>query len=464
MKKIISLAALVLVIVLGAAVYLIDTALPTATGYAAKYLCSQTFLAGRDAALVFEKEVQPAHPILHLVKNTVDRENQIVTSAGFGFWKPTAALYRPGLGCTLMLDTPREELLAQTEGILPQKQPQMAKSWPLGEQVLQGSIPKGVDWMKLEELLAEAFKEPRKDSQRNTNAIVVVYRGNIIAEKYRPPFTPQTPMIGWSMSKTVTALLVGILVKQGKLKLEEPAPVASWQGANDGKNQITLDQLLRMSSGLEFEEEYSPDTDVTVMLYATKSMGAYAASKPLAHEPDTVFHYSSGTTNILSQIIREASGGSLSDVNNFTRLELFDRLGMMTTIMEPDASGTPSGSSYMFASPRDWARVGLFLLQKGVWNQEAILPEGWVAYMSTPTPAAQKNQYGAQLWLNARKNEHQAYPSLPEDMVYLGGYNEQIVAIFPSHDLVVVRLGATLDDSWDVEAFLRNVLEILPQV
>lgn len=460
MKKII---ALVLVIVVAAVIYLLNTALPSATGYASKYLCSQVFVAGRDAGFVFENEIQPMHPLFAMLENTLDAEKQTVTSAAFGFWQPLTAMYRPGFGCTLMIDTTREELLAQTQGATPQDPPKMAEPWPMGEQIPADSIPEGVDLAKLQEVLEEAFQEPGTDTLRNTQAIVVVYRGNIIAEKYHPQFTPQTPMIGWSMSKTVMGALVGILAKQGKLKLDEPAPVLLWKNANDGRNEVTLDQLMRMSSGLEFEEKYDPATDATLMLYESKSMGDYAASKPLAHAPDTVFHYSSGTTNILSQIVRDATGGTLVRANNFIRQELFDPLGAKTSLIEPDASGSPSGSSYMFASPRDWARVGLFLIQNGVWNEESILPEGWVAYMKTPTPAAEKEQYGAQLWLNARKNDYQIYPSLPEDMVYLGGYNEQIVAIFPSHDLVVVRLGVTLDDSWDVEDFLRKILEALPQ-
>ena len=194
-------------------------------------------------------------------------------------------------------------------------------------------------------------------------------------------------MLGWSMTKSVTNALIGILVKQGKLSLDQLAPVPEWSDPADPRHAITLDQLMRMSSGLEFSEDYADlTTGVTQMLYNTDDMGAYAAAAPLEAEPDGVWNYSSGTANIVSRIVRDTVGGSDEEYLTFPRRALFDPIGMTSAVMEPDASDTFVGSSYMYATARDWARFGLLFLQDGMWEGERILPEGWVDYSITPTP------------------------------------------------------------------------------
>ena len=273
------------------------------------------------------------------------------------------------------------------------------------------------------------------------------------------------PMLGWSMSKSVTSALVGILVNAGKLNIEKPAPVAAWQHQDDPRNKITIDQLLRMSSGLEFEEVYGPFKDATYMLYDSKSMADYAAAKPLESEPDEKWNYSGGSANIIARIVKDAVGGTLVSFNNYARQKLFDRINMYSAIIEPDASGSFVGSSYMFATARDWARIGLLYKSDGVWGDDRILPEGWVKYSTTPTPKAPMGKYGAQIWLNAGekgKPTNRKYPMLPVDLFYFGGFNDQIVAVIPSRDVVVVRLGVTHDDeSWDVEVFILDVLNCI---
>ena len=209
------------------------------------------------------------------------------------------------------------------------------------------------------------------------------------------------------MAKSVTNALVGILTMKGKLSLKGPVPVPEWQKANDPRQVITLDHLLRMSSGLEWVEAYAerPVSDVNMMLLLKPDMAAYVASKPLAAKPDTVWRYSSGTTNLIRRIIRDALGTKES-YWEFPRRELFNKIGMRSAIWETDASGTFIGSSYLYATARDYARFGLLYLNDGVWQGERILPEGWVAYSTTPTPAAPKGQYGAHFWLNGGKDSN----------------------------------------------------------
>lgn len=455
-------AGILIAAVVGFGIYFLNGAMPIGTGYSAKYICSQVFLAQRDPVQVFENDVKPTHPLFKPVSLKVDMENKTVTSAAFGFWKSMTAVYREGCGCTLAVDTTREALLAQSEQIRPVRIERNRDMWPNGQSVDIQNLPSGVDKVKLNATVKKAFKEPGPETQRNTQAVVVVFGNRIIAENYAEGFDKDTPMLGWSMSKSVTNTLAGILVNDGLLDKDLQAPVSAWASPGDPRNKITLDMLLRMSSGLVFEEIYAPFKDVVYMLYTSRSMADYAVAKPLEFEPDTHWYYSGGTTNIIARIVTNTVGGSLADFVTFANERLFHKIKAYSAVIEPDASGSFVGSSYMFATARDWARFGLFLKNGGTWEGEQILPKGWVAYSTTPTPKASKGQYGAQFWLNAgdKENpENRLFPSLPRDLYYCGGFNGQIVAVIPSRDLVVVRLGVTHDDSWDHEYFIKQVIE-----
>jgi CubicO group peptidase (beta-lactamase class C family) len=464
MKKIILFIALLFLAALGCGIYYLDTALPIGNGYAAKYICSQVFIAGRDPAYVFDHEVKPTNILFSLVSPAVNYRDKNVTASGPGGRRPLTAVYREGFGCTLALDATHDELMKQAEGALPRRAPDTGAPWPRGERVETGALPREINGEALNRVVSGAFVEPGPRTMRNTQAVVVVYGNRIIAEKYARGFTPATPLLGWSMTKSVTSALVGILVRQKKLNIMKPAPVAPWRKPGDARGAITLDQLLRMSSGLEFVEVYGPLKDVTDMLYGSKSMADYAASKPLRARPGTEWNYSSGTANIIAKIVRDAAGGTLAGVDAFARANLFDKLGMRSAVMEPDASGSFVGSSYMFATPHDWARFGLLLLNDGVWEGERILPEGWVKYSTTPTPPAPMGEYGAQIWLNAGEKGNpgnRTYPSLPADMFYLSGFNDQVVAVIPSRGVVIVRMGVTHDGSWPQERFIGQVLDCI---
>ncbi|MBL7762007.1 MAG: serine hydrolase, partial [Chitinophagaceae bacterium] len=301
------------------------------------------------------------------------------------------------------------------------------------------------------------FAEPDAEARIHTQAALVVYKGQIVAEKYAPGFNKDTRLIGWSMGKSITSALIGILVKQGKLDISKPAPVAEWKNDNDPRHAITLQNLLQQTTGLDFEENYSKPSGATNMLFKRGDMAAYAANSPLKHKPGSTFYYSSGNSNILARIVRTTVGEK--DYESFLFNELFYKIGMNDFIFEPDASGTFVGSSYPFGTARDYARFGLLYLNDGVWNGERILPEGWVKQTTTPAVANNEKEYGFQFWLNgisAENPQQHIYPNVHADMFYADGYNGQRIYIIPSRQLVVVRLGL---HKFDENKFLEAVLD-----
>ena len=438
--------------------YYISQALPILAGYGAKDLCSCVMIAGRNPEDVIKNELGTS--LLSLGKFSVNYEDSSASGSVFGLGKQKA-LYRKGLGCTLVAEM-REAELRQQKIITP-KPPildQDTLDWPMGNRT-SDSIVSGIRYDKLNATLDSAFAEPGPKKSRRTRAVVVVYDGRIIAEKYAAGFDIHSKQIGWSMTKSITNALIGILVKQGKLNINDPASVDAWK--NDDRRNITINDLLHASSGLKWEENYGGPSGATNMLFRKKDMGLYAAEVPLQYEPGKVFYCSSGTTNILSRIVRETLGDET--YYTFPYQELFYKIGMNNIVLEPDAGGTFVGSSYAFAPARDWARFGMLYLNDGVWNGERILPEGWVKYSSTPAPGAPLGEYGAQFWLNAgaRGNpEKRVFPDVPTDLFYADGFEGQSIFILPSRKLVVVKLSLSQGEYLDDNAFLKGIIEALP--
>jgi CubicO group peptidase (beta-lactamase class C family) len=422
------------------------------------------FVSGRDAEEVMGLDLRFVQD--YGVDAKVERDNNTATASIFGLVKRTV-VYRPGLGCTLALDISEDDLKKQKgPEPAPVSKDELNMLWPKGEAVTK-DLPPGVDGEQLERALDGAFTEPDPEASRHTRAVVVVYDGRIVAERYAPGFSRDTPLIGWSMTKSVTNAMVGILVHKGMLNINDPAPVPEWRKSGDPRKIITTDQLLRMSSGLEFHEEYEsdPNSDCNVMLFVYPDAAAFAADKPLELEPDGKWSYSSGTTNIISRIVRHTLEKANMDYLSFPRDSLFDKLGMRSAVIEPDPSGTFIGSSNMYATARDWSRFGLLYLQDGVWEGERVLPEGWVDYSTTPTPEAPPNRsYGAQWWLN-RGGKDRWMPRLPQDLYSARGHEGQFVTVIPSRNVVVVRLGYTVNHKahWDHESFLLDILKALPE-
>jgi CubicO group peptidase (beta-lactamase class C family) len=315
---------------------------------------------------------------------------------------------------------------------------------------------------------------------------VVAKDGRLIAERYALGVSADAPLLSWSMAKSVIMALVGTLVLEGRLDVAAPAPVPEWRGpggpraewrgagdprgaitrdprgaitrdprgaiTRDPRGAITLDQLLRQSSGLAFDETYGAVNDVSRMLFTRPDTGAFAAAFPLAHAPGTVWSYSSGTSNVVARIVRDAFGGDSAAMVRHARERLFDPAGMTSAVFELDASGSFIGSSFAYMTARDWARFAELFRNDGVWQGRRLLPEGWARYATTPTPAAPRGEYGAHWWLNAGApgaHQRRDWPLVPPDLYAARGHSGQRVVVVPSAGLVVVRLGLTVPDEDD---------------
>ncbi|AFY88108.1 serine hydrolase domain-containing protein [Chroococcidiopsis thermalis] len=404
------------------------------TAYQAKQFCSGVFVSQRTPESIFNRDVLAEiadlptleQSIVKSIKVNIDRPQQSVTASIFGLAKHQA-IFRPGLGCTLVIDRSVQELRSQTQQL--NLTPRQDRRWLQGK---TNQIPAEINQKQLAAAMDWIFN-PQHDSR----AVVIVYKGEIVAERYAPGFSAQMPLLGWSMTKSVMNALVGILVKQGKLSLTDENLMPEWNHPGDRRSQIALDRMLRMSSGLKFDEnEGNPLGNLIQMLFGQSNVAAYAASQPLEADPGSKWQYASGTSNILSRIVRRAVGDRDADYLTFPRRALFNPLGMSSAVIEPDASGTFIGSAFMYATARDWARFGLLYLQDGVWEGQRILPEGWVKYSRTPAPAAPKKNYGAHFWLM-----NVSTPSGHSKIMTAQGFQDQYTAIIPSHQLVIVHLG-----------------------
>ncbi|CAN5754476.1 serine hydrolase [soil metagenome] len=456
-KKII-LRSLLLIIVaaISYGVYYCWVSFPIISGYGAKNMCSAVFLAGRSEQQ--EREQELGFSPMSLGTFTVDYKDSSVTGSVFGFAK-RKAIFRAGLGATLVNELSEQEVRKQHFS-MPVKSLVNTDSiaWPMGDKMTR-TTDSSINAVQLNKAVESIFIEKDTASPIRTRAVVVVHNGNIVAEQYADGFTKDTKLIGWSMTKSITSALTGILVKEGKLKVDASAPVPEWKVANDLRSQITLKNILQQTTGLDFVEDYSGSSDATKMLFQKAAMGTYTASHAAKDKPGAVFYYSSGNTNLLSRIIRETVGEN--DYHAFPYEQLLYKLGMYNTILEPDASGTFVGSSYSYGVARDWARFGLLYLNDGVYNGVRLLPEGWVKQTVTPAEAAGMGEYGYQFWLNAgSKNDpsKRLYPHCPTDMFLCDGYEGQHVFIIPSKNLVIVRLGLTQHGNFDADKFVSEIV------
>ncbi|MGH6735573.1 MAG: serine hydrolase domain-containing protein [Methyloceanibacter sp.] len=431
------------------------------SGYMAQTLCAGVFVSGRPFdALMTEDLDGPGLGLLRYFQPVLDRDGKKASASLHGFATQTS-IHREGLGCTLVDGADETALRAQAKGLFTGVELQtMDAEWPEGELVSLGPLPNEVTSPALEQAVNAIFSEPDPAHPRNTRALVVVHGGRIVAERYAPGFDAQMPLIGWSMTKTLTNALVGLRVKYGAIALDDDTLMPEWREEGDPRRAITLNELMRMTSGLEFDESYSNDlSDVAQMLFVQGNAARFAASQPLAHVPGTYWSYSSGTTNIIAGVLRETFATE-REYLRFPHEQLFAPLGMRSAVLQPDASGTFIGSSFLYASARDWARLGLLFLRDGLWLGERLLPEGWVAYTLTPTEQAPEDQYGAQVWLKLIESPRLGEPPMPDDAYYMLGYNGQVVAIVPSRDLIIVRLGLTPEGGdWDNARDLAPLVE-----
>lgn len=329
--------------------------------------------------------------------------------------------------------------------------------WPAPEWQ-EASPPQGLDAGALTALLEETLTDPQPATTVQTNDLLVLHRGRIVAERYASGVGPRDPQPSWSMAKSMLHAVVGILVRQRRLEIGGPAAVPQWQERGDPRASITVDSLLHMTSGLHFCEDYVDGSisDVIKMLFVpgADDMGQFAASFPTDHPPDTAFNYSSGTSNIVSGIVRRIVGSG-ADYRAFLEQELFGPIGMTTADPRFDRSGAWIASSFCFCTPRDFARFGLLYLRDGVWKGERILPQGWVDYARTPAPVQPEDEtgegYGAHWWL------------LNDDLgtFFASGYAGQYLFLVPALDLIIVRNGNTpVERRPHVVALVRRIIDL----
>ncbi|MDF1868488.1 MAG: serine hydrolase, partial [Saprospiraceae bacterium] len=324
----------------------------------------------------------------------------------------------------------------------------------------------GVNYLALNKIVNGAFEETAKtiEDTKNTRAVLVHYKGNLIAEKYGEGFHGDLPLRGMSMTKSIISALAGILVHQDKLDINQTTGLPAYENATDARKNITIDQILKMTAGYDYDEAYESDPRnlLSTMLMTQGDMADFADDVPLRATPGETWDYQTVHSVLLSKVVRNHAG-SFNDYMKLVHEDFFNKVGMHHSFLQADASGTFIGGAFAYASPRDWMRFGLLYLNDGIAeNGERILANDWVKYTNTPSNASLNSRaYGAQFWLNA-KSKNQWIPNVPEDMFAAKGHYGQYVIIIPSMDLVIVRLGQTYNKkAFDIDKFIVEVLATL---
>jgi CubicO group peptidase (beta-lactamase class C family) len=442
MKKIFKILGIPVLLLLVYYLY-INYPLDIISGFSAKSIASGHFIDNRPQEIIETGDNDIS--IIFLATNTIDESGKFAIASVFGY-KERKALYREGLGATLINDdfdvskpyeVPKRTTLKNN---LP---------FPYGNNEPADTVFANIDYAKLNAAVANAFDEKGKINKR-TRSVIVIYKDKIIAEKYDTGFDKNSKILGWSMTKSITATLFGVLQKQGKIDINKPAPIIEW--ANDERAKITINDLLHMNSGLEWDENYGKLSDATKMLFLSEDMTKSQIDRPLAGKTGATWNYSSGTTNLLSGILRKQFK-THQEYLDFWYSDLIDKIGMNSMLVETDMAGNYVGSSYSWATTRDWAKFGLLYLHKGNWNGEQLFDASWAKYVATPTNGS-NGDYGGHFWLNAGGH----YPNAPRDMYSANGFQGQKVFIIPSQDLVIVRMGLTEDEKFDFDGLVSGIV------
>ena len=405
-------------------------------GYSAKNTASSVFVAKRS--LEFTDKTDNNFSPVNLADDYINKNNESATSSAFGLLT-RKAIYRDGLGALLTLTKEDESAtyLKPKRSISDNKTP-----YPYGNAEQKDTVFNNIDYNKLNNTVASIF------GKRQTRAVIVIYKDQIIAEKYAKGFNKDSRILGWSMTKSVLSTVFGVMQYQQKLDVMDKAPIDSWQ--NDERKNITIHNLLQMNSGLAWDENYDEISDATKMLFLERDMTKMQEEKPLTGKINASWNYSSGTSNLLSGIVR-SKFKTYQEYLDYWYTNLIDKIGMNSMILEADLAGNYVASSYAWATPRDWGKFGLLYLHQGNWNGEQIFAKDWVKYITEPTPTS-NGTYGAQFWLNVGGR----LKDVPKKMFFADGYQGQRVYILPDQDLVIVRMAL----SWmDENTFLKGILE-----
>ena len=434
-------------------IYRPDRAIRVATGVVAHNVCSKTFVSGLDPQTVFSETIarDGLHRLRGVLNFQIDRTGRTVDASVAGMLGSRAA-FHDGLGCVLRHGSREPYVLkSDIEALKIPKSPPLLGEMA-GPDLVAPSEP------ALKAALDHAFEEPAEPPFRRTKAVVVVHDGKVIAERYAAGIGVDTPLPGFSLTKSVVNALIGILTQQGRVTPSMPAPVPEWRG--DLRREIEVEHLLRMTTGLALDETNSGFDPSSQMVYLRDDMAGSVVNAAVIAPPGTRWAYSSATTQLLARIIRDAAGGPEQTLA-FAWRELFHPLGMRHVTLEFDATGTLLGSSYMSASARDWARFGLLYLNDGILGGKRILHEDWVDFSAAATL---DTDYGAGFWTNRSKHidaRGRVRLGIPRDAFFASGDLGQRIVIMPSQRLVIVRLGDSVDPTGDISGLGRLVREVI---
>ena len=461
------LAALLLGVLL--ALSRIGTMAPTATGWAARTICSGHLAAGRDLDAVLRELPPELRPGWLHARIGPDEDRVTVEMLGGWFpplaqqegWSSTAVLTE-GIGCTLVHGTAPQVRLWPLE---PLPAPDPSVPWPLGAAPALADdgtergrlIDLGVDVQAVQGAIETALTRG-VDGPSTTRALVVAVDGELIAEGYAPGIGPDTPLPGWELGRPLTDAIIGRLVHDSALGIDDRDLRADWE--RDERTRITVRDLLTMTEGLDLEESYEPGSDLTHLLFRPGSAAEHAAAGQLEATPGTRFSSSTGSSALLCDLAHD-----VSDLGPELARELvFAPLGMTSAFAEPDTTGVLTCGGGVHASARDWARLGQLYLDDGGWDGQVLLAEGWVAESTRPVAAADETPSGRHWWLNRHLDASRRIPWLPRDAFWGQGHQGQLLLVVPSERLVIVHLGADHtghEFGWDAEAFVSVVIEVL---
>ncbi|MEQ6124403.1 serine hydrolase [Pseudotenacibaculum sp. MALMAid0570] len=432
LKRILLLLAVTLILV----VIINYPKLNILSGFSAKSTSSSVFLANRT--LAFTDSTDNNFSPVNLATDKVNLEEKYATSSALGLLT-RKAVYREGLGSVLVTkdyDSSKQPLTPQRNRL------ENNKAYPYGNVTQRDTIFSEINYQQLNTAVNSLFKDVYE-----TRAVLVIYKDQIIAEQYGEGFTKDSRILGWSMTKSIMSTIYGIMQHQGKINVQDKAPISEWQ--NDDRKEISIHNLLQMNSGLEWDENYDKISDVTKMLFLEKDMTVMQREKPLTGKINASWNYSSGTSNLLSGILRQELGSHQEYLDYWYR-ELIDKIGMNSMVIETDMTGNYVASSYAWATPRDWGKFGLLYLHKGNWDGDQVFAPEWTDYVVEPTPTS-NGRYGAQFWLNAKSR----FPDVPTSMYFADGYQGQRIYILPEQDLVIVRFGLK---KFNENSFLKGIL------
>lgn len=438
--------------------------IPSGTGYAAHDLCTRTNVSGDDFASIRDAYVAPKVqplPSYWVIANTPG--SRVNVSALMTYSR--IGVYRKGMGCTIVKNA-LDEFSLRLQPFKPVAVTAASNSnWPQGEGAVEGMWLSDSQKAVLDHHATTIFAETTTDPALKTNAVafLVAKDGHLVYERYAANYNRSQPQLGWSMTKTLTALVAGRMEQDRLISLNAPVGLKQWQGTP--KAVITWGQLLNMAPGLAWTEDYTggAESDTTEMLYNQMDQARWAANHALTSIPGTMFNYSTGFSNIAMLGMREKLGGSHQSLHDYYQGKLFAPLGIRNGIIEPDASGTPVGGARGVLRPVDWLRLGQLVANYGIWNGERLLSQTYMNYFFAPSPAS--IEYGGSVW----RHPSTAIPAdlrarLPSDMVWFAGHMGQFMVIAPSRNLVVLRMGVAFDKALARNQVFATVADLLDQM